>query len=294
MMRRLHARRIRDRLRAAATVSWSETFAAFGCVVLLLVTLFGGPFRPSVAAKTCTTPLSTAEHQRPCTSHRNVTKAVHILVATLALSCAVMALAELPAQPTAKAAVVQQPLIAGLFTDGASAALRAHLSLTAAEDGAAQPSLAAGTSAHARNRMHARTHAHPRFRCSNQSCVAIPLSLSLPNRWCFFAAVTKETDVVIKEMDIQLREALLKQFELTKEKDALTKEKDALLAAFTKEKVGLTTERDALAMEKDALAKQLAAAISTCAAQENSTDRSVEIRAAGAYLPNQAAAAGTA
>ncbi len=145
-------------LRAAVIVSWSETVAASGCV-LLLVTLFGRLFRPSVAAKTCATSLSTAEHQRPCTSHRSVAKAVHILVATLALSGAVMALAELPAQPTAKAAVVPQPSIAGRFTDGASAALRAHLSVTAAEDRAAQPSLAAGTSAHARNRMHA--HASP-------------------------------------------------------------------------------------------------------------------------------------
>ena len=152
-------------LRAAVIVSWSGTLTASGCA-LLLVTLFGGLFRPSVAAKTCTTPLSTAEHQRPCTSHRSVTKAVHILVATLALSCAVMALAELPAQPTATAAVVPQPLIAGLFTDGSpSAALRAHRSVTAAEDGAAQPSLAAGTSGHAIacNRMRARTHAHRRF-----------------------------------------------------------------------------------------------------------------------------------
>jgi len=155
-MRRRHARRTRDRLRAAVIVSWSEIFAASGCVLLLLVALFGGLFRPSVAAKS--TPLSTAEHQRPGTSHRSVAKAVHILVATLALSCAVMALAELPAQPTAKAAVVPQPSIAGLFTDGASAALRAHLSLTAAEDGAAQPSSAARTSAHAIacNRMRAR------------------------------------------------------------------------------------------------------------------------------------------
>ena len=140
-------------MRAAVIFSWSETFAASGCV-LLLVALFSGLFRPSVAAKS--TPLSTAEHQRPGTSHRSVAKAVHILVATLALSCAVMALAELPAQPTAKAAVVPQPSIAGLFSDGASAALRAHLSVTAAEDGAAQPSLAAGTSGHARNRMRAR------------------------------------------------------------------------------------------------------------------------------------------
>ncbi len=45
-------------------------------------------------------------------------------------------------------------------------------------------------------------------------------------------------------------------------------------------------------MEKDALAKQLAAAISTCAALNNSTDRSVEIRATGAHPPSQAAAAG--
>jgi hypothetical protein len=108
--------------------------------------------------------------------------------------------------------------------------------------------------------------------------------------------VTTETDVIITEADDQLKEALLKQLKLAKEKDALAKgkaalkkdsdalieEKDVQLAAFRK-------ETDALAMEKDALAKQLAAVISTCDAP---TDRSVEIPAAVAYPPSQAAAAG--
>jgi hypothetical protein len=136
-----------------------------------------------------------------------------------------------------------------------------------------------------------------------------PLSLSLPSRWCV-AAATKETDLIITETDDPLNEALLKQLECTKEKEALTKEREAL----TREKEALTKERDELAKdkhaltmemevqlaaftkEKGALAKQLAAAISTCAALKNSTDRSVEIHAAGAYpraiSTSQAAAVG--
>ena len=116
-------------LRAAVIFWWSEILAASG--LLLLVALFIGLLRPSLAAWTCTTPRSTAEHQRPCTSHRSVSNAVHILVATIALSCAVVALAELPAQLTAKAAVVPQSHIAAPTT-GAFAELRAPLTMTAA------------------------------------------------------------------------------------------------------------------------------------------------------------------